>query len=157
MFGFNFDKLKQTQTKLIKIQIRPNRNRLDETWLKAQETSIKKEKLNITKSNNSENSQPIRYIKIEETNLDNNLLKKEIIELPTSLDSLLPKKEKHISWAKEENENNDLEQENTDLFKKFKVLEPSKDSREEIETLEKRITKIEANIESLLNLFQQKI
>lgn len=131
----------------------PNRNRLDETWLKAQETSIKKEKLNITKSNNSENSQPLRYIKIEETNLDNNLLKKEIIELPTSLETIHFKKEKHISWAQKENQNIDLEQENTDLFKKFKVIEP----KERMELLEKRISKIEANVETLLNLFQQKI
>jgi hypothetical protein len=136
----------------------PNRNRFDESWLKAQETSIKKEKLSrLTK----DDSIPIRYISIDNTNLDNNILKKDIIELPNE-DILLSKKEKHISWAKESYNESKEEKEELNILKFLKVIpEKSKsesidfdlnktDLIEKVKGMESRLIKIESLIEKLL-------
>jgi hypothetical protein len=74
----------------------PKQNINDSSWLIAQETSIKNEKLKLT--NDSKH-----YLSIDSKNLDNNFLKKEIIELPKD-DPFNQKKEKHISWAINEKE-----------------------------------------------------
>lgn len=141
----------------------PNRNKLDDTWLKAQETSIKKEKLGgLTK----DDSIPIRYISIDNTNLDNNILKKDIIELSSNEDALLSKKEKHISWGKDttfsssNQENQDLLEET--FFKTLKVI-PEKDEYEspdlektdlieKVKGMESRLQKIELLLEKLLKI-----
>jgi hypothetical protein len=49
-------------------------------WLKGEETSIKKEKLNFKEKIHTPSPReiPIKYIKIEDTNLDNSILKKDI-------------------------------------------------------------------------------
>jgi len=58
-----------------------------ENWLKSSETSIKKEKMNnninnaSNNSNNNNNNNKVRYIKIENENIDNNILKNDIIDL----------------------------------------------------------------------------
>jgi len=138
------------------LDIQP-KNLNGESWLKAQETSIKNEKLNFV--NNSEKIKPIsmtnkeslRYIKIENTNLDNNILSKDIIELPNDIQ----KKEKHITWDLSENKS--FENENINIFQKLKVVVPEKQILEELSNdstnkwlnLEERILKIELAIEKL--------
>ena len=81
----------------------------DPTWLTSQETSVKKEKFNYgIKENNSvkENNRVkennsvkaeipgIKYIKIENKDLESNIVEKEIVDLSVTL-------KKQISWADE--------------------------------------------------------
>lgn len=133
-------------------------------WLKAQETSIKKEKLSFsTKPSASEI--PIKYIKIENKNLDNSILKKDIIDLN-------PNKEKHISWdldtfnnVKDERIDKGTEDE-SNLFKKLKKVENNYQLEVELEvpsnfvkridSLETRLEKIEEMLKTIINSTDQK-
>jgi hypothetical protein len=114
----------------------------DPTWLTAQETSIKKEKLTLP-LNNKESKETketaIKYIKIENKEIDDNILKKEIIDLNVS--------KKHISWKDELNE--DILENN--LFKKLKPL-PSQENilTERMEKMETKLEKIEKMLEQIL-------
>jgi len=77
-----------------------------ENWLKPRETSIKNEKISIsantntninttnTNKNNTEESKQIKYIKIDNNDVLNNIYKNDVIDLNNS-----PRK--HISWADE--------------------------------------------------------
>lgn len=144
-------------------------------WLKGQETSIKKEKLSFTEKKiptPTPSEIPIKYIKIENNNLDNSILKKDIIDLN-------PNKEKHISWnldlstsyyndttyyskdkeykKNEKNEKNDIINENT-LFEKLKKVEnnskvSSEDSNfgKRIDGLETRLEKIEEMLKTIID------
>ena len=137
----------------------PNRIQLDDSWLKSQETSIKKEKLGkLTKDS-------IRYISIDDKNLDNNILKKDIIELEKDDSFIFKKKEKHISWKKElDNNVNNLDEGQLQIsaedvfFNSLKVIPEKLKSNdlEKIELLQKvkgiesRLSKMELLIEKLL-------
>jgi hypothetical protein len=119
-------------------------------WLKAQETSIKKEKLSF--STKKPNEIPIKYIKIENNNLDNSILKKDIIDLN-------PNKDKHISWSLDTfNEGTDKglqEEDESNLFKKLKkvdvenTFEPSNFVKR-IDGLETRLEKIEEMLKTII-------
>lgn len=123
-------------------------------WLKPQETSIKKEKLSF--STKKPNEIPVKYIKIENNNLDNSIFKKDIIDLN-------PNKDKHISWDltttfndvkdKGTQESNGFE---TNLFNKLKkvdvenTFEPSNFVKR-IDGLETRLEKIEEMLKTIIN------
>ena len=116
------------------------------SWLTSQETSIKKEKLNI--SNNLKSTiinkpvSEIKYIKIE-NNLDNNILKNDIIDLNNK---------KNVQWA---DDTEDIFE--SDLFKKLKVVQQPEISKPEqnlvqrIESMETKINKIEKMLEIILH------
>lgn len=117
------------------------------SWLTSQETSIKKEKLNIANNlkssiNNKSIPPEIKYIKIE-NNLDNNILKNDIIDLNLR---------KNVQWA---DETEDIFE--TDLFKKLKVLpqtemiKPEENLVQRIENMETKINKIEKMLEIITN------
>jgi hypothetical protein len=130
----------------------------DPTWLTSQETSVKKEKLNLqtlfkqpqeqkqpTEPTEQKepiiNRQPIKYIKIENQELDDTFVKKEAIDL-----------NRHVSWSDESNEDYKPE---LKFFKKFKVLEPSDQNQGKIEDsrldqLESKISKMEQILELIL-------
>jgi hypothetical protein len=122
---------------------------VDPSWLKSQETSVKKDKINYPNNSNktttssSSQNQAIKYIKIENKEIDDSFLKKEIIDLNTT--------KKHITWEDEINADS-LE---INLFKKLKPLpsiiieEPKLTDR--IEILETKLDKIEKMLELLLN------
>ena len=122
---------------------------VDPSWLKSQETSVKKDKINYPNNSNktttssSSQNQAIKYIKIENKERDDSFLKKEIIDLNTT--------KKHITWEDEINADS-LE---INLFKKLKPLpsiiieEPKLTDR--IEILETKLDKIEKMLELLLN------
>ena len=118
-------------------------NVADRSWLKPQETSVKKEKL--TFQNNAKTSlDPIKYIKIETQEIDPTLVKKEMVDLEA------PKK--HISWA-DETQPTLLE---TDLFSKLKML-PSNNNNENEDTsaaIEKRMDKMEHKLEKIEQMLQ---
>ena len=120
-------------------------------WLKAHETSIKKEKLSF--STKKPNEIPIKYIKIENNNLDNSILKKDIIDLN-------PNKDKHISWSLETfNDVKDKviqEDFESNLFNKLKKVENENASEQSnfvkrIDTLETRLEKIEEMLKTIIN------
>jgi hypothetical protein len=127
----------------------------DPTWLTSQETSVKKEKLNLQTlfkqpqeqkqpTEQKEpiiNRQPIKYIKIENQELDDTFVKKEAIDL-----------NRHVSWSDESNEDYKPE---LKFFKKFKVLETIEQNQGKIEDsrldqLESKISKMEQILELIL-------
>lgn len=123
-------------------------------WLQPQETSIKKEKLSFSTKKSSEI--PVKYIKIENNNLDNSILKKDIIDLN-------PNKDKHISWDLTTTFN-DVKDKGTqerdgfesNLFNKLKkvdvenTFEPSNFVKR-IDGLETRLEKIEEMLKTIIN------
>ena len=133
-----------------------------DSWLKSQETSLKSEKLtpNINKSiSNNSNNNSIKYIKINNENIENTIIKKDIIDLE-------PKK--HISWKDNlENENISLsifenndndDNDETNIFKKLKkittdVLEEKTDvlhiNEKKTDVLNNRMNILEDKIEGL--------
>ena len=136
-----------------------------DTWLKSQETSLKSEKLtpNINKSISNNNS--IKYIKINNENIENTIIKKDIIDLE-------PKK--HITWkdnVENENisltifENNDNNYYNnynddTNIFKKLKkiTLEEKPDVlNNRMNILEDKIEGLYNKLDTILKLLQQNI
>jgi hypothetical protein len=132
------------------------------SWLKSQETSVKKDKMNPNQNLNQNlksnpNQNVIKHIKIENNNLDNSILKKDIIDLNTL------KKEKHVSWVNDiennGNGNNDIEniQENIDdseynLFRKLKVI--SKKPEESPDYLISRMENMETKLQKIEEMLQ---
>ena len=103
-------------------QVSKNLNKSNaDSWLKPQETSLKSEKIVPLKNQNSPVQNSLKYIKIAEENIENTIIKKDIIDLS---------KQKHISWEDEnislqivekEDENDIIE---TNIFKKLKKINP---------------------------------
>ena len=114
----------------------------DSSWLTGQETSIKKEKLNYPgKIESKKQENPIKYIKIENKEIDDSVLKKEIVDLNVT--------QKHISWEDErEDEEDSLE---SQLFLKLKKLPPEPNLTERMEKMEGKLEKIEQMLELLIN------
>jgi len=106
-------------------------------WLKSQETSIKNEKVNPLLQNNQNNQnnkhlqqQQIKYIKIDNNDLNNELIQNEVIDINNSFEQKQLSSKKQVSW------NNTVEYENVnsneneldfepDFFKKLKTIKPS--------------------------------
>ena len=110
-------------------QVSKNLNKSNaDSWLKPQETSVKSEKItpqNKVNVNNSSSSS-LKYIKIDNENIENSIIKKDIIDLG-------PKKQ--ITWEDEnisfkivDKEENDTIENN--IFKKLKKISP--ETNEEI-------------------------
>ena len=151
----------------------------DSSWLKSQETSVKSEKLvplnnitqklnksNVSKINSSNlntniNTNTLKYIKIDQETIENNIIKKDIIDL---------NQKKHITW-KDENirlqivdetkEQNDI---NTDtifednvfedsIFRKLKKITPQSNNVEsqDINIINNRMNILEDKLEGLNN------
>jgi hypothetical protein len=138
----------------------PKFNVNDSSWLIAQDTSIKNEKIKVT--NDSKH-----YLSIDSKNLDNQILQKEIIELP--MDTFNPKKEKHISWAKnnlinQEGVEDREDEEDISFLKSLKII-PSKsmdpennnekDLKQLVKDMDARLLKMELLIEKLLKNQEQ--
>jgi hypothetical protein len=112
-----------------------------QNWLKPEETSIKAEKLSInsltnTNTNtNTNNGNGLKYIKIDNYEMDGNVYKNQIIDLNR------PESKKHISWEDENikmNRNEEIEKElENSIFAKLKKIEtPKLEPKLEIETQE---------------------
>ena len=127
-----------------------------DSWLKPQETSLKSEKIVPLKNQKSdsnfyhENSpaqNSLKYIKIDNENIENTIIKKDIIDLS---------KQKHISWEDENVSLQIVEKENdiieNNIFKKLKKLSPeiNQDSDESFK-INNRMNILEDKIEGLNN------
>ena len=91
-----------------------------DSWLKSQETSLKSEKIVPIKNQNFPAQNSLKYIKIDNENIENTIIKKDIIDLG-------PKKQ--ITWEDEnisfkivDKEENDIIENN--IFKKLKKITP---------------------------------
>ena len=132
----NYD-IEQIQNNIHQIQVDPS-------WLTGQETSIKKEKLNYPGKVEPKKENPIKYIKIENKEIDNSLLKKEIVDLNVT--------QKHITWDDErEDEKNKEDSLESQLFLKLKKLPPQPNLTERMEKMEGKLEKIEQMLELLIN------
>jgi len=149
----------------------------DSSWLKSQETSVKSEKLmplnnvpqksNVSKVNSSNlNTNTLKYIKIDQETIENNIIKKDIIDL---------NQKKHITW-KDENislrivdeteeqtdiNKNKVFQDNSfedNIFKKLKKkspqnndIESNKDESLSINIINNRMNILDDKLEGLNN------
>jgi hypothetical protein len=146
----NYD-IEQIQNNIHQIQVDP-------AWLTSQETSVKKEKLNYPgKTEPKKEETPIKYIKIENKEIDDRFLKKEIVDLNAS--------QKHISWEDEREDERKDEREykkeedflESQLFQKLKKLPPAPDLTERMEKMEGKLEKIEQLLELLINKNEKKV
>lgn len=150
----------------------------DSSWLKSQETSVKSEKIiplnnvtqksnisNVSKINSSNlNTNTLKYIKIDEENIENNIIKKDIIDL---------NQKKHITW-KDENislqivdetkDQNDINKDKVfednsfedSIFKKLKKITPQtknveSNNVESLNIINNRMNILEDKLEGLNN------
>jgi hypothetical protein len=138
-----------------------------DSWLKPQETSLKSEKI-IPLKNQKTDSNPyqenshvqnsLKYIKIDNENIENTVIKKDIIDLS---------KQKHISWEDEninlkiveKEEENDIIENN--IFKKLKKINPEINQEvNESSNMNNRMNILEDKLESLnykLDIIIQKL
>jgi hypothetical protein len=144
-------------------QVSKNLNKSNaDSWLKPQETSLKSEKivpLKNQKSDYVQNSYVQNYlktIKIDNENIENTVIKKDIIDLS---------KQKHISWEDENislqiNENKNEEDKIIDdnIFKKLKKINPEIDDPSNINNrmniLEDKLNGLNNKIDILIKLLQ---
>ena len=143
-------------------QVSKNLNKSNaDSWLKPQETSLKSEKPpspSINKSNTNTNSSiqnKIKYIKIDNENIENNIIKKDIIDLG---------RKKQITWE-DENINVKMTEEEIDddnIFKKLKKIIPQGDDlsnnnniTNRLNILEDKLEAINRKIDLIINLFSQ--
>ena len=140
-------------------QVSKNLNKSNaDSWLKPQETSLKSEKIGLSNTSNK-----IKYIKIDNQNIENTIIKKDIIDLG-------PKKQ--ITWKDEninleiiEEENND-DNENSiiedDIFKKLKKIDPQIDIdisstinvNDRMNILEDKIEGLNSKVDLILKILQ---
>jgi len=151
----------------------------DSSWLKSQETSVKSEKLvplnNITQnlnksnvskinssnSNTNTNTNEIKYIKIDQETIENNIIKKDIIDL---------NQKKHITWkddnirlhimdeSKEQNDTNKdkVFEDNVfedSIFRKLKKIAPQTNDIESNNVVES----LNINIINRMNILEDKL
>jgi hypothetical protein len=128
-------------------QVSKNLNKSNaDTWLKPQETSLKNEKpLLINKPNtnaNSNNQNKIKYIKIENENIENAVIKKDIIDLT---------QKKHITWEDENINLKIIENESDDdnIFRKLKKITPQRDDLSNNNNIINRLNILEDKLEAL--------
>lgn len=118
-------------------QVSKNLNKSNaDLWLKPQETSLKSEKIT------PQNPNSLKYIKIDKENIENTIIKKDIIDLG-------PKKQ--ITWEDENINLQIIEEENTlfedDIFKKLKKIDPQIDES----------SNVNININGRMNILEDKL
>lgn len=145
-------------------QVSKNLNKSNaDSWLKPQETSVKSEKITpqnkVNLNNNSSSSSTsLKYIKIDNENIENTIIKNDIIDLS---------QKKHISWEDDninlhffENENIENKVIEDDIFKKLKKIEPqtvvssNMNINDRMDILEDKIEELNSKIDLLIKLLQ---
>lgn len=118
-----------------------------DSWLKPQETSLKSEKPNLINkpiiNSNSNNQNKLKYIKIDNENIENNVIKKDIIDL---------NQKKNITWGENENINFEINEEESDddnIFKKLKKITPQGDDLSNNNNITNRLNILEDKLEAL--------
>ena len=154
-----------------------NRNNLDinsntananTNWLKPQETSVKNEKLNPLPQIQQQVPQQVRYIKIDNNDLNNEIIQNDVIDINNNVNSKkLTNPKKQVSW------NNNIEYENNiedDFLKKLKTIKPitieestsinnpnenMNFMKEEIKQINLKIENLTQNVTAILELLKQ--
>lgn len=151
-------------------QVSKNLNKSNaDSWLKPQETSVKAEKIIPLKNQKSDYVQntyvqnALKYIKIDNENIENTIIKKDIIDLS---------KQKHISWEDEnislqiaENEENKLNKTDEEdkiiddnIFKKLKKINTEIDDPSNINNrmniLEDKLNGLNNKIDLIIKILQ---
>ena len=128
-------------------QVSKNLNKSNaDSWLKPQETSLKSEKIipSNKSTTNSNSLNTIKYIKIDNENIENTIIKKDIIDLG-------PKKQ--ITWEDENINLQIIEEKNTlfedDIFKKLKKIDPQIDESSNVN--------VNVNINGRINILEDKL
>jgi hypothetical protein len=130
-----------------------------DSWLKPQETSLKSEKpISINKpiiNSNSNNQNKLKYIKIDNETIENNVIKKDIIDL---------NQKKNITWGENENINFQIIEEESDddnIFKKLKKITPQRDYfsnnnvTNRLNILEDKLEALNVKMDLIINLLSQ--
>jgi hypothetical protein len=136
-------------------QVSKNLNKSNaDSWLKPQETSLKSEKII---PQNKQNSNSLKYIKIDKENIENTIIKKDIIDLG-------PKKQ--ITWEDENINLQIIEEESTlfedDIFKKLKKIEPQIDESSNVNIngrmniLEDKLEGLNSKVDLIIQLLSKK-
>jgi len=137
-------------------QVSKNLNKSNaDSWLKPQETSLKNEKIGSQNKTNINPPNSLKYIKIDNANIENSIIKNDIIDLA-------PKK--HISWEDDNINLQFFEEENKviedDIFKKLKKIEPQTDVssnmniNDRMDILEDKLEGLNSKIDLLIKLLQ---
>lgn len=138
-------------------QVSKNLNKSNaDSWLKPQETSLKNEKTpsinNSIMNSNSGIQNKLKYIKIDNDNIENIVIKKDIIDL---------NQKKHITW---EDENINLkiteESEEDNIFKKLKKITPQSDDLinnniNRLNILEDKLEALNTKIDFIIKILSQ--
>ena len=146
-------------------QVSKNLNKSNaDSWLKSQETSVKSEKIIPLKNQKSDYIKDsyvqnyLKTIKIDNENIENTVIKKDIIDLS---------KQKHISWEDEnislrivEDEIMDNEIMDDNIFKKLKKITPEIDDPSNINNrmniLEDKLNGLNNKIDLILQILSEK-
>ena len=142
-------------------QINKTYSNTQQNWLKPEETSLKAEKLSSNKINtNTHNENGLKYIKIDNSDMDSNIYTNQIIDL----NKAEPKK--HISWEDENIKMNMIENEiENNIFAKLKKIkttdiERNEDStillQEQINNIHTRMDILSDNIIKIMELLNNK-
>jgi hypothetical protein len=158
--------IEQRKLEFEQFQNLSNKNHMQvENWLKPAETSIKVEKIN----NN------IKYIKISNDNIDNNIIKSDIIDLTKNNEE-----RKHISWGENKiydlhghdgislnnkneskyetnNESNNENKKIDNIFNKFKVIKNENENEKNFEYQNKINNDFVNNNNDIINNFHNDI
>jgi hypothetical protein len=130
-----------------------------DNWLKPQETSVKTDKfVQSIQNNNNNNGNKLKYIKIDNSEVDNSIYQNQVIDLGNK-EQESPKK--NVTWGKNDfynkNETNEIKLEmeeiekdndndsDNNIFKLFKKI-PSKQ-----ETTEEKISVLQQDVKNLNN------
>lgn len=134
-------------------QVSKNLNKSNaDSWLKPQETSLKNEKTPSINNSNFSIQNKVKYIKIDNDNIENIVIKKDIIDL---------NQKKHITW---EDENINLkiteESEEDNIFKKLKKISPQSDDLinnniNRLNILEDKLEALNTKIDFIIKILSQ--
>jgi len=147
-------------------QVSKNLNKSNaDSWLKSQETSVKSEKIIPLKNQKSDYIKDsyvqnyLKTIKIDNENIENTVIKKDIIDLS---------KQKHISWEDEnislriveDEQNEEDEIIDNNIFKKLKKITPEIDDPSNINNrmniLEDKLNGLNNKIDLILKILSEK-
>ena len=154
-------------------QINRNNNNLIENssvdnWLKPQETSVKTDKF-VQPIQNNNNGNRLKYIKIDNSDIDNTIYQNQVIDLGNK-EQESPKK--NVTWGKNEfynkNEANEIKLEmeemekdndnDNDIFKLFKKIPNKQETTEEkISLLQQDIKNLNSKLDNILDLLNRTI
>ena len=178
----NYD-IEQINRNNLEANTNSNTTNANTNWLKSQETSVKNEKINPLhqKSNikhqqqQQQQQQQIRYIKIDNDDLNNEIIQNDVIDINNeNNDKKITSPKKQVSWN-----NNNIEYENNfedDFLKKLKTIKPSNEYqivsnnnsnnnntttneinsiKEELKTFNVKIENLTQNVNAILELLKQ--